>query len=75
VELAIRIARAVVQWNQGGYTSEVVTLVGWMSEQGAAAVVAAHQRPHGDLKRLLLPRRGTKGVTGWWGLVHSWANR
>jgi len=47
VELAIRIARAAVEWNHGGYTSEVVTLVGWMSEQGAAAVVAAEERPHG----------------------------
>ena len=29
----IRIARAAVEWNHGGYTSEVVTLVGWMNEQ------------------------------------------
>jgi hypothetical protein len=46
----IRIARAAVEWNHGGYTSEVVTLVGWMSEQRAAAVVAAEERPHGNLE-------------------------
>jgi len=50
VELAIRIARAAVEWNQRGYTSEVATLAGWMSEQGAAAVVAAEERPHGNLE-------------------------
>jgi len=50
VELAIKIARAAVEWNQAGYTSKVVTLVGWMSEQGAAAVVAAEERPHGNLE-------------------------
>jgi len=50
VELAIRSARAAVEWNHGDYTSEVVTLVGWMSEQGAAAVVAAEERPHGILE-------------------------
>jgi len=44
------IARAAVEWNQGGYTSEVVTLVGWMSEQRAAAVVAAEEHPPGNLE-------------------------
>jgi len=50
VELAISIAGAAVQWNQGGYTSQVVTLVGRMSEQGAAAVVAAEERPQGNIE-------------------------
>jgi len=46
----ITIARAAVEWNHRGYTSEVVTLVGWMSEHGAAAVVAAEERPDGYLE-------------------------
>jgi len=71
----IRIARAAVEWNHRGYTSDVVTIVGWMSEQRAAAVVAVEERPHGILEWLLLARRGTKGVTRRQGLVHSWANR
>jgi hypothetical protein len=50
VELVIRIARAAVEWNEGGYTSEVVTLVGWMSQQGAATVVAASEHPHAKLE-------------------------
>jgi len=50
VELAIRSARAAVEWNHRGCTSEVVTLVGWMSEKGAAAVVAAEERLDGNLE-------------------------
>jgi hypothetical protein len=46
-----------------------------MSEQGAAAVVAAEEWPHGIIDLLQLAHRGTKGVTRWRGLVHSWANR
>jgi len=46
----IRIASAAVERNHGGYTSEVVTLDGWISEQRAAAVVAAEERPHGNLE-------------------------
>jgi len=49
VVLPIRSAGAAVEWNHRGYTSEVVTLVDWMSEQGAAAVVAADEHPHGNL--------------------------
>jgi len=50
VELAIRSDRAAVEWNHGGYTSEVVTLVGWVSKQRAAAVVAAEEHPHENLE-------------------------
>jgi len=64
MEHSIRIARASVEWNQGGYTSEVVTFVRWMSKQVAAAVVAAEERQHGNLEWLLLAHLGMKGVTG-----------
>jgi len=39
-----------VEWNHRGYTSEVATHVGWMSEQRAAAVDVAEVRPDGILE-------------------------
>jgi len=56
-------------WMRHREPAEVVTLAGWMSEQGAAAVVAADGGPHGNPEWLLPARRDTKGVTGRRGLA------
>ena len=56
-------------WMRHREPAEVVTLAGWMSEQGAAAVVAAVGCPHGNPEWLLPARRDTKGVTGRRGLA------
>jgi len=56
-------------WMRHREPAEVVTLAGWMGEQGAAAVVAAEGGPHGNPEWLLKARRDTKGVTGRRGLA------
>jgi len=56
-------------WMQHCEPAEVVTLAGWISEQGTAAVVEAEGGPHGNPEWLLPARRDMKGVTGRRGLA------
>jgi hypothetical protein len=61
-------------WMRRREPAEVVTLAGWMSEQGAAAVVAAEGGPQQNPEWLGPAPRAMKGVSGRRGLAPLWAN-